>query len=228
MEAWNIIFLSKWVICRFQPLISPGCIIILRFQEWSMTLGNDWSQGGKAPAVLPPPEPMKGDDKYWPWCVCVQSSSFNWMIGLSCNFAEFLAPSTICVDPFNQSNVPHFSKKETIINITTGFTLCSVWFYGKKLILGGISEHRGRSLDGIKPFFSPQPNFPLRCTPLQDQVLPPHMSGKIPRKFLRFAKPNLEFNPSRKTWVSPTLRGTLISQWWRTSPKSQGVGIQHR
>ena len=161
-------------------------------------------------------------------CVCVQSSSFNWMIGLSCNFAEFLAPSTICVDPFNQSNVPHFSKKETIINITTGFTLCSVWFYGKKLILGGISEHRGRSLDGIKPFFSPQPNFPLRCTPLQDQVLPPHMSGKIPRKFLRFAKPNLEFNPSRKTWVSPTLRGTLISQWWRTSPKSQGVGIQHR
>ena len=70
---------------------------------------------------------------------------------------------------------------------------------------GNISEHLEISW-WIKPWN--HTGFPLRCTPLQDQVLPPHMMSRRPE--------NRE-TPNLVTWVSPTLRGTLISQWWRTS-----------
>ena len=45
MEVWKIIFLSKWVICRFQPLIFQGVAINSRLYDNSRLLGLACWQG---------------------------------------------------------------------------------------------------------------------------------------------------------------------------------------
>ncbi len=95
-----------------------------------------------------------------------------------CNGNIFFVPSQhyLCVDPFNQINVPHFSKKAT--RIYQQALLCAVYGSTWRSSVGGnISEHLEISW-WTKPWN--HTGFPLRCTPLQDQVLPPHMVSRRP------------------------------------------------
>ena len=53
MEAWKIIFLSKWVICRFQPFIFQSVNVVLKEVCFAAKLPTSLPAGLEEPAVVP-------------------------------------------------------------------------------------------------------------------------------------------------------------------------------